>query len=524
MKKFISFSLAFILLFSCPVFAFAASSSEGDSPPEVEAVPQPLLAAAAAAVGSQDDLFNMAYYLLYNGWNKSGNYSVTRPTGVSAGAWFVRVLESLYESNYRDSSLSSGWSSGAPSGYAYSWYNQMLTKLNSISTVIGSGLGTDVSSISSHSASLNQFFSPSGNGYIWLNNISSFSSNINTKLNTTNSTLGDLYTALGGVSGFATESTLTSVLDHVSVIRTNSSASWTRLGSIITELQTLNSAVATESTLASADSHLSVVRTNTTAIWNRLGDIQNLISNTGNSFSSLSSDTGSNVLQNILFDTGSTWRHINTLTSGWSYHNSVVNSPSGFGLSWYSTVLSAFGEIHSFLRSEFNENVAGTLGSYIHDTWNELNYQNDTETEGTLAYSLKMLQLVLADEQDLQLKQNQEANTTQATTSFLSGSSSSTSLGVQDIADVGNILSSVGSFFSSGFSLGNISSALNSMQSDGLGFWSQSVKDELNPSHSSGSSGTFSLRRTDDVVIDFYSIERAKVQELLDSYEGDDLP
>lgn len=533
LKKVFSFSLAFLFVFSLPVFASAASSSEDDSPPAVEAVPQPLLAAAAASVyGSQDDLFNLAFWINSTWSVNYSTYSVSGPVTSPSNSWLFRILQSSVNTESllrRIPNLFDGWSISSgivsyPSGLANSWFNRTLGLINNIYNVLGLTLGSDVSNISSHTLSLANFFSNGNNGYTWLNNISTFTSNINTKLNTTNSRLSDLYTALGGVSGYATESTLNDILGHISVIRTNSSASWTRLGSIISELQTLNSVdFATETTLSSADSHLSVVRSNTSAIWSRLGDIINLINSSSNSFSSLSSDTGTNVLQNILFDTGSTWRHLNSLSSGWVYHNNSYSYPTGFSGSWYTQVLIAFAEFNSYIKSEFNENSAGTIGSYIHDIWNELHHANDTETPGTLAYSLKMLQLVLADEQDLALKQNQEANTTQATNTFLSGSSSGTSLGVQDISDIGSILSSVGSFFSSGFSLGNTSAALNSMQSDGLGFWSQSVKDELNPSNgSSGSSGTFSLRRSSDEVIDFYSIERDKVNELLDSFEGDD--
>lgn len=124
------------------------------------------------------------------------------------------------------------------------------------------------------------------------------------------------------------------------------------------------------------------------------------------------------------------------------------------------------------------------------------------------------LHTMFASPEDLALKADQENNISSATTNFLSGSDSATSVGTGSIGKVKDLGDDVSSFFDTGVQATSLFISLSDTSSDGPWLWfSSAVRDNLTGSQSR--SNTKSSNFPGEQVVDYYSDKMAALNKLL---------
>lgn len=243
------------------------------------------------------------------------------------------------------------------------------------------------------------------------------------------------------------------------------------------------------------------------------------------------------------------------LKSGW--YDTSSGYPSAYASSWFNRVWQKLRDLYTsvsnfntyFLTGLGNTYIKGihensvTTANYIDDVATNTSNTNSQliTANGTLSniYSrtgttntrlssiityVKALQEVLASDEKRAVLNAQADNASEVADDFLSGSSSSTSVGVGDIRGIKSVLSTVSDTFASPASVSQVGDAFStSFSSDGgLGFFSQECADALHPS-----SSVRSLRAAapavdvgSQIVTHYYSDSRSALLDWLGDSDG----
>lgn len=164
--------------------------------------------------------------------------------------------------------------------------------------------------------------------------------------------------------------------------------------------------------------------------------------------------------------------------SDWSFLFDTVLYPStGSGTSEPTTV-----NRYPYAYSSTDGVLFGTFGRYLLTQINYLSLDNNIYTGTKTLYGLlHQLQLVLASDDDLALKNDNKANENAATDAFVNGSSSKTSLGTGDIGnlkDVGGTFNDLSSLNGQS-SVSSFLSGLTSADGTGQGWFSEATRASL---------------------------------------------
>lgn len=140
--------------------------------------------------------------------------------------------------------------------------------------------------------------------------------------------------------------------------------------------------------------------------------------------------------------------------------------------------------------------------------------KSDTGNLVNIKSYLSDLHDIFASPEDLALKNAQDQNVSSATTDFLSGTSSSTSIGVGDIGNVKTIGNDLSSNFDTGVSGMSLFGLIFDNSNDGPFSWfTQDTLDNLSPSSSRGN--VRSSDKSGEYVVDFYADKMADLDRLL---------
>lgn len=147
------------------------------------------------------------------------------------------------------------------------------------------------------------------------------------------------------------------------------------------------------------------------------------------------------------------------------------------------------------------------LGTTLYNAFTFENAQTVGEGDNSgswysnILYDLGMLKRVLADEDDLALKESQKENTSSATDLFFSGSGDSdTSVSLSDLKDTADLATGTFDLIGSTASASDIGDAIEEVQGNGFSWFSEETASNLN-----GVASTFSLYDfQDDDFVSFY--------------------
>lgn len=370
-------------------------------------------------------------------------------------------------------------------------------------------------------ASTNNFFSALANSlyYIGANVRTNFTSLISdtgtiaSRISTTNSTLATISSEkLPTQSGYSYDNNSGSVSNQ-----TFWSATSNQLTFIFRRLATINSNIENiESSIQDYSTQLNSINSNTTSI-------KSYSSSTAINTSSIADSSSS-------IDSKIPSRKFGYVTSTGSYitsANSTANWFEALANNLYYTFPQVF-EINSKLPSGYYGYIDSD-GNRITSSSSNLNWwraiANDLYNLIPLIFSMESdiddLHYMFASPEDMALKEDQESNISAATSNFLSGSDSSTSVGTQSIGKVKDLGDDVSSFFDTGVQATSLFDSLSDTSSKGPWLWfSSAVRDNLTGSQSRSHTKSSSL--PGEQVVDYYSDKMAALDKLLGEVSEDD--
>lgn len=344
-------------------------------------------------------------------------------------------------------------------------------------------------------ASTNNFFSALANSlyYIGANVRTNFTSLISdtgtiaSRISTTNTTLSTISsTQLPTQSGYSYDNNNGSVSNQ-----TYWSATSNQLSFIFRRLATLNTNIEDiESNMKDYSTVLSNINDKTT-------NIRTYTSNTATNTSSIAS-SASNI--------DSTTTNIDTTTGSILTEATNIKTRLPYGTAFPSV------------------NGDGTIDATSQRTYWQATNRSVTyigNDVNALRLFLDDLHTMFASPEDLALKADQDNNLSAATSNFLSGSDSATSVGTQSIGKVKDLGDDVSSFFDTGVQATSLFDSLSDTSSDGPWLWfSSAVRDNLTGSQSR--SNTKSSNLPGEQVVDYYSDKMAALNKLLGEVSEDD--
>lgn len=194
----------------------------------------------------------------------------------------------------------------------------------------------------------------------------------------------------------------------------------------------------------------------------------------------------------------------NHLDSGFAQNHSDISSLHSFFSDVFHTQYS--GPESSYSGPYRYELVDGdnhaslgyfTLGGLINRFWLNLTSTFHYSGRPSLYGAIYQLQQVLASDDDLQLKKDNKANEDAVTDGFVNGSSSKTSLGTSDFAnlkDIGGSFNDLSSLNGQS-SVGSFTSGLSSADEVGQGWFSVATRSSLDAVSPASSNSASSVRR-----------------------------
>lgn len=193
----------------------------------------------------------------------------------------------------------------------------------------------------------------------------------------------------------------------------------------------------------------------------------------------------------------------NHLDSGFSQNHSDLTSFSALNHSDFSLLYNGFFSVLNDTLGtvdgvDFKSPIS--FARSLAHMWFDLAYDGTDGWSGerTLYSRLKQLQEVLASDDDLQLKKDNKANEEAVKDGFVNGSSSKTSLGTSDFAnlkDIGGSFNDLSSLNGQA-SVGSFTSGLSSADEVGQGWFSEATRSSLDAVTPSNSSAARSLSRS----------------------------
>lgn len=367
------------------------------------------------------------------------------------------------------------------------------------------------------SAATNNFFTALTNSlyYIGSNVRSNFTSLISdtgtiaSRISTTNSTLATISSEkLPTQSGYSYDNNSGSVSNQ-----TYWSATSNQLTFIFRRLATINSNIEDiESNIQDYSTQLNSINTNTSYIRSSTSSTASNTSSIATSNDSIDSKLPNRTYMYVLDD--GTIKPASESTA--NYWTATANSIARIGADADS--------IYRILPSgTFYSVTSSGLTSTAFDYWQSVT--RSLTWIGQFNYSMKNniedLHTMFASPEDLALKADQENNISAATTNFLSGSDSSTSVGTQSIGKVKDLGDDVSTFFDTGVQATSLFDSLSDTSSDGPWLWfSSAVRDNLSGSQSR--SNTKSSNLPGEQVVDYYSDKMAALDKLLGEVSEDD--
>lgn len=367
-------------------------------------------------------------------------------------------------------------------------------------------------------ASTNNFFTALANSlyYIGANVRTNFTSLISdtgtiaSRISTTNSTLATISSEkLPTQSGYSYDNNSGSVSNQ-----TYWSATSNQLTFIFRRLATLNTNIEDiESSIQNYTTQLNSINSNTNSI-------KSYTSSTATNTSSIATSTDS--IDGKL--PSRNYGYINANGQGVTSTDSTYNWWSAMANNFYNTFPKIF-SIDSKLPTGFYSYIRqnGTIGVGAYNYWSAVTYSLANMGEDIHASTLDIddLHYMFASPEDIALKQDQENNISVATSNFLSGSDSATSVGTQSIGKVKDLGDDVSSFFDTGVQATSLFDSLSDTSSDGPWLWfSSAVRDNLTGSQSRSNSKSSNL--PGEQVVDFYSDKMAALNKLLGEVSNDD--
>lgn len=240
-------------------------------------------------------------------------------------------------------------------------------------------------------------------------------------------------------------------------------------------------------------------------------------SSNGSNYADYWSATSNNLGQIVLrLPYGSTWHYYDgdsTYSSG-TFWKAISDSLYYIGRDLYyiKSDVSNIGTKLDTLNSSITtgNSTLSTISSRVNTTNSRLSTTN-SHLDSIKSF-LSDLHDIFANQTDLTLKNNQDNNVREATTDFLSGSASSTSIGTGTIRSIKGSFGDAQDFFGMGEGI-DIFGALSDDSSDGPWQWfTQAVKDDIS---------TVQVSR-DELYIDFLSPKNEDLLSRLGDEEDDD--
>lgn len=327
-------------------------------------------------------------------------------------------------------------------------------------------------------ASTNNFFTALANSlyYIGANVRSNFTSlisdtgNIASRISTTNTTLATISSEkLPTQSGYSYDNNSGSVSNQ-----TYWSATSNQLTFIFRRLATLNTNIEDiESKIQNYSSVLSDINT-------KAAGIRTYTSNTASNTSSIATSTS----------------NIDTTTT------SIDGNVSS---------------IYSFISSDYRY-PSGSNYYYFSEQPNQTNYWKAvTLSLANISKNVFDLHTMFASPEDLTLKADQENNISAATSNFLSGSDSATSVGTGSIGKVKDLGDDAAAWFDTGVQATSLFDALSNTDNDGPWIWfTQATMDDLDSTSSNRS--TKSSSSPGEYVPDLYGAKMDELNRMLNTF------
>ena len=180
---------------------------------------------------------------------------------------------------------------------------------------------------------------------------------------------------------------------------------------------------------------------------------------------------------------------VNSFSSAFSLNNSDYNS---FDVYWGFDPSGAL----SSTRFSWSYLMSNLFASLVSD--GDIFYSRDGSSRRSLYGIVRQLQQVLASDDDLALKNDNKANEDAATSDFVNGSSSKTSLGASDfgnLKDIGSNFNDLASLNGQS-SISSFLSGLSSADGTGQGWFSEATRASLDAVSSPSSSGQRLVQKT----------------------------
>lgn len=248
--------------------------------------------------------------------------------------------------------------------------------------------------------------------------------------------------------------------------------------------------------------------------------ISSTVSSMGSSITSIDSNTTS--IDGKL--PSRNYGYVNSNGVGVNSTDSTYNWWSAMANNFYNTFPKIF-SIDSKLPTGYYAYIRqnGTVAPGAYNYWSAVTNSLAYIGEDIHASGLDIddLHTMFASPEDLALKADQENNISAATSNFLSGSDSATSVGTQSIGKVKDLGDDVSSFFDTGVQATSLFDSLSDTSSDGPWLWfSSAVRDNLTGSQSRSNTKSSSL--PGEQVVDYYSDKMAALNKLLGEVSEDD--
>lgn len=338
-----------------------------------------------------------------------------------------------------------------------------------------------------------QTSSPSGLGGSWYAIVRQFLNSMSTDLSTVKTNSDILVSKLGLVNTYL--STISTKIQSIDTDTSNISTSLgsSSYGSVTYQMSQIRTLLTTISNASSA-----WTSSQATTVTNKVGTIDSNLSEAKDSL--INSESWLNEIYNksvtIDSDTSSLLINSDDLKTGWYIYPQLQrpSSKEGYSGSWYFGVLQTVYNLHSsFSISRMN---ASRIKGF-----NDSTFAGQTFSEGVYAMLYRMQQ-VLADDDDLQMRQDSEENKNVAKDAFLSYDSD-TSVKPSDIGGLSNL----GSGLRNNFDTGTIaaSNLFDFWGSDNTFSWfTQETKNNMVNVSSSGSGARRARAQNNDEPI-YYS-------------------
>lgn len=370
-------------------------------------------------------------------------------------------------------------------------------------------------------ASTNNFFTALANSLYFIGsnvrtNFTSLISDTGTiasRISTTNSTLATISSEkLPTQSGYSYDNNSGSVSNQ-----TFWSATSNQLTFIFRRLATINSNIENiESSIQDYSTQLNSINSNTTSIKSYTSSTASNTSSIATSSSSIDSKLPSGYFGYV----GSGGEYVPSSQSNFSWWRAIANDLF-YGIHEVFTISNKLPNgNYAYIRQ--NGSVASQANSSF-NFWTAISTSlaNMGEDLASMTIDIDDIHTMFASPEDLALKADQENNISAATTNFLSGSDSSTSVGTQSIGKIKDLGNDISTFFDTGVQATSLFDSLSDTSSDGPWLWfSSAVRDNLTGSQSRSHTKSSSL--PGEQVVDYYSDKMAVLNKLLGEVSEDD--